>query len=184
MFQNLRRCAFLLLALLVLTSCSGLQSKVDSQPKPAHTPATYSDPFAYCAAVGTIDAPDARYTGEKVPMKIAVKLKKAWGLPDTAPIEPFLRATHWRCMDGAVYACNVGANIPCSEKANLSRTPTEAMNQYCQENPRSNFIPMAVTGRATVYSWQCSQGKAEIAKQITKPDARGYLANVWYKLTP
>src|SRR5215213_4012987 len=32
---------------------------------------TYSDPFAYCAAVGTLDEPDARYTGEAVPDVIA-----------------------------------------------------------------------------------------------------------------
>ncbi|HWI61124.1 MAG TPA: hypothetical protein VNT75_04785, partial [Symbiobacteriaceae bacterium] len=37
---------------------------------------TYTDPFAYCAAVGTIDAPDSRYIGEKVPMRIAKGLQQ------------------------------------------------------------------------------------------------------------
>lgn len=37
---------------------------------------TYTNPFAYCAAVGNIDVPDARYTGEKVPMVIARGLQK------------------------------------------------------------------------------------------------------------
>jgi hypothetical protein len=33
--------------------------------------ATFTDPFAYCAAVGTVDAPDSRYTGPKVPEAVA-----------------------------------------------------------------------------------------------------------------
>jgi hypothetical protein len=170
----------LLLCAVLLTACSGQATKAP-EAKP-QTPATYSDPFAYCAAVGTIDAPDSRYTGEAVPQQIAVGLRKAFGLPDTASTEPFLRGTFWRCMDGAVYACSVGANLPCQEKANLSQSPTEAMNQYCQQNPASDFIPMVVTGRATVYNWRCNQGKAEVGKQVTQADARGFLANVWHKM--
>lgn len=33
----------------------------------AETPSTYKDPAEYCKAVGTIDAPDSRYTGPKTP---------------------------------------------------------------------------------------------------------------------
>jgi hypothetical protein len=144
----------------------------------------YTDPFTYCAAVGTIDAPDERYDGESVPQSIASGLRAAFGLPDEAPLEPFMRGTHWRCMDGKVYACNVGANLPCLEKANTSRTPTPPMVKYCRDNPDAENIPAVVTGRATVYSWACEERRPTIVRQVTEPDARGFLANVWHRIEP
>ena len=55
-------------------------------PVPAATPAgaTYTDPFAYCAAAGTIDTPDARYTGPKTPgsvLPIPVGARHAVAVP-------------------------------------------------------------------------------------------------------
>jgi hypothetical protein len=143
---------------------------------------TYDDPFAYCRAVGTIDAPDARWKGPAVPKSIAAGLAAAFDLPPGAPIAPFERGTSWRCMNGAVYACNVGANLPCSEKADPSRTPTSAMRDFCRDQPSSDFIPAYVTGRATVYEWRCRDGAPEAGRQIGAADARGYVADVWHEL--
>ena len=83
-----------------------------------------ADPFAYCATVGTIDTPDARYTGPKTPDAIVRGLMKAMGMSGDAPVEPLARLTTWRCMNGKVYACNFGANIPCLERADTKRTPS------------------------------------------------------------
>jgi len=44
---------------------------------------TYTDPFAYCSAVGTIDAPDSRYTGDPVSLAI---------------IQGYLKAAGWKIM--------------------------------------------------------------------------------------
>jgi hypothetical protein len=101
---------------------------------------TFADPFAYCAAVGTIDAPDARYTGARMPESIARGLKQALGAPAGAPLTPFLEHSFWRCMDGQVYACTVGANIPCQEKADTSGTPTAAMADFCRSRPGQDVI--------------------------------------------
>ncbi|NPV07493.1 MAG: hypothetical protein HPY83_05940 [Anaerolineae bacterium] len=144
---------------------------------------TFTDPFEYCAAVGTIDAPDERYTGPEVPDSVAQGLQSALGLTGTPP-PPIAQNSLWRCMDGMVYACTVGANLPCQEKADTSRTPTEAMIKYCQEEPDSEFIPAAVTGRATVYSWRCTEGEPEIIEQVFQVDAQGFLADFWYELQP
>jgi hypothetical protein len=47
---------------------SQVHNTATASPAPGSGPqARFSDPFAYCAAVGTIDAPDARYTGPRVP---------------------------------------------------------------------------------------------------------------------
>jgi hypothetical protein len=145
---------------------------------------TYKNPFRYCAAVGTIDIPDARYTGPQIPVAIARGLAKAFGLPPKASVDPFLRNSYWRCMDGKVYACNVGANIPCMSKANISLTATTAMNEYCQANPDAEFIPAYVAGRETVYLWKCIGKTPGVVRQVNRPDARGFLANFWYQIEP
>jgi hypothetical protein len=121
-------------------------------PAPGSGPqAQFGDPFAYCAVHGRIDAPDSRYTGPKVPEVVAQGLKKAFGAPADAPLGPFLRNTFWRCMDGQVYACTVGANLPCQERADVSRQPTPGMTDFCKNNPHAEGIPAVATGRATVY---------------------------------
>lgn len=150
----------------------------------AEPAATYQDPFAYCTAVGTIDAPDARYAGPAMPQAVAEGLRQAMGLPETAPLQPFLRNSYWRCMGGEVYACTVGANLPCLEKADLSRTPSQGMVSYCAENPDADNIPAYVTGRATVYAWRCQEGQPAIVRQVNEPDARGFLAAYWHRISP
>ncbi len=145
---------------------------------------TTSDPFAYCAAVGTIDAPDARYTGPKVPQAIAEGIKKASNAAPDAPLDFFTNNSFWRCMDGKVYGCTVGANLPCTTKADTSRTPTADEVDFCKANPKADVIPAVVTGRATVYEWRCTNGAPEIVRQIVTPDARGFQSNIWYLLNP
>jgi hypothetical protein len=146
--------------------------------------ATYADPFAYCATVGTIDSPDARWAGPKMPESIAQGLMAATGAPEGAPLDVFMRNSYWRCMGGKVYACTVGANIPCLEKADTSRAPTAAMREYCRTNPDTDAIPAYVTGRATVYAWACQRGKPLITWKVNRPDERGFLANFWYAIEP
>lgn len=142
----------------------------------------FDDPFAYCTAVGTIDAPDGRYVGPKMPDAIARGLQAAFGMTKDAPLEPLREHAIWRCMAGKVYACTFGANLPCQEQADTDRSPTSGMSAFCRDHPGSDFIPMAVTGRATVYAWRCEGAAPAIERQITEPDASGHLANIWYEI--
>jgi hypothetical protein len=143
---------------------------------------SYSDPFAYCAAVGTADTPDVRYTGPRMPDVVAQGLKKASGASADAPIELFTTGAYWRCMDGKVYACTVGANLPCDSKANTDKTPTQAEIDFCQANPASDVIPAAVTGHDTIYEWSCKAGQPEVGKQVFQVDKQGYIAEIWYAI--
>jgi hypothetical protein len=145
---------------------------------------SFDDPFAYCTAVGTIDAPDGRYRGPAVPREIARGLQQAFGVAPTEPLAPFERGTSWRCMDGAVYACNVGANLPCQEKPSPDPEPTDGMRSWCKENPGAEFIPMYVTGHGSIYDWSCDGAAPKRGKRTSELDARGYIANIWYRLTP
>lgn len=174
--------AALLIVIVALAACTTATPAV-SIGAPM-TPTTFTDPFAYCAAVGTVDIPDARYTGLKIPDSVALGLNAALNLPEGTPAPPITQNSFWRCMDGKVYACTVGANLPCMDKANTDRTPTDEINQYCQENSNSDFIPMAVTGHNTLYEWSCRDGKPEVGKQLSEVDARGFLMNIWYEIQP
>jgi putative hemolysin len=152
-------------------------------PAATSTPAAYTDPFAYCAAVGTIDAPGATYSGSPVPESVAKGLQRALNAPDT-PLSVLEGGSSWRCMNGDVYACFIGANLPCDAKANTDRTPTQDEVDFCQANPDSEFIPAVVTGRETVFEWRCRDGAPEIVRQVSQPDAQGFLSEIWYRISP
>lgn len=174
----------LIFALLFLTACAGPGPAVEvSQSVVAATLATYTDPFAYCAAVGTLDAPDARYTGQAISDEVMNGYLKAAGLDPSIPVDPnFRKMTVWRCMGGKLQVCNFGANLPCTSKANTDKTPTQAMQDFCKENKNSDFIPMVVTGHETVYSWHCVQDQPTLLEQISPVDAAGFKADIWYAL--
>lgn len=145
-------------------------------------PGGFRDPFDYCAAVGTIDAPDGRYVGPAVTEAIARGLRDAFEAPPDTPLAPFFYNSIWRCLDGRVYACNRGTNLPCLEKADAGREPTAAMNAFCRSNPNADYVPFAVTGRATVYQWRCRGVAPAIVTQYVEPDRRGFLSNVWREI--
>lgn len=144
----------------------------------------FTDPFMYCAAVGTVDQPDARWAGPKVPEAVVEGLIQAAGMPENAPRDLLARTSYWRCMDGHVYACFVGANLPCAVKADTRRTPTPAMWLYCDQNPDADNIPAYVTGRETVYQWRCIRNQPTVVRQVAKPDRRGFIKNIWYRIDP
>ena len=148
---------------------------------PPRSAQTYDDPFAYCAAVGNIDTPDARVLGPKVPELITKAMQK---IAPNAPLDQLSKAVYWRCMNGKVYGCFVGANIPCWTKADTSRTPRPEMNDFCKTQPNAESIPAFAAGRETIYEWRCKNGTAEVAKQVFTLDARGYVTDFWYELSP
>ena len=172
--------SLLLITGLLIGACSNATSQT-SPIQPQATVAT-SDPFAYCAAVGTIDAPDARYTGPQMPDSIVQGMIQQGIVSADAPPE-FQKSAVWRCMNGQVWVCHFGANLPCQEKADVSKTPTPEMTDFCTANPAADVIPAAVTGRATVYEWKCSEGKPVVVQQVFQVDPQGFLANFWYELT-
>ena len=92
--------------------------------------------------------------------------------------------TVWRCVDGRVYACNYGANIPCNSKAITDKTPTQEIMDFCSANQDVDFIPMSVTGHNAIYSWRCVKGTPKILNQMDPEDAAGYQSNFWMAVEP
>jgi hypothetical protein len=165
----------ILLVVVSLTGACGTRQN-SGQPK-------YADPFAYCSAIGTIDSPDARYTGPKMPDAILQGMIQQGLVSADAPAD-FQKNAVWRCMDSQVWVCNFGANIPCEDKADPSQTPTAAMQDFCKANPAAEFIPASVTGHTTVYEWKCSNGTAIVGRQVLHVDGRGYPSEFWHQLSP
>ncbi len=167
-----RRAAGALLVAIAVAGCAGGPG----------TAARYDDPFSYCAAVGTADVPAAPYAGPAMPTVIPEGLRRAFGAPADAPLEVFARGASWRCMNGQVYACSVGANLPCAARADTSREASGALIDFCKREPGAAIVPMVVTGRATVYEWRCARGAPVIVRQVVEPDARGFLSNIWFAI--
>ena len=137
------------------------------------------DPFAYCAAIRNIDTPVGGAT--PIPAALEPLVIGALGLPAAFAVVP--ENFYWRCMSGAVYVCAVGANIPCSAKANRARQNLGA-EHYCRENPEATFIPAYAVGHESIYHWSCSAGHALLGKLWAKIDKRGFRIDFWYRLNP
>ena len=165
---------------LLLGACAAPAAQSTPTPQPS---ASYSDPFAYCAAVVTVDAPDARYSGEKMPAAVLQGMIRQGIVSADAPAA-FQKNAVWRCVDGQVWACHFGANLPREEHADTLQVPTAEMEDFCKNNRSADVIPAAVTGRATVYEWRCTDGKPAVVKQVFTSDAQGFIADFWFKLTP
>jgi hypothetical protein len=131
------------------------------------------DPIKYCASVGTDDQV------RPIPPGLVPQALQLFYL---RPVDPqqVRRSTVYRCMDGAVRLCNYGANLVCA-KADVSRVSRGA-ERYCRENPGSDVVPMAATGHATIYSWECVGNIARINGSPVSLDRRGFIADQWKRL--
>ena len=138
--------------------------------------ATFDNPFDYCTALGTIDVPDARYTGPQSPSAISTGLQQAAG--DNGG------GFTWRCMGGAVYACRTTGDTPCRVKPDFSRTGSAAMRAFCRENPNAFSIPERVAGPGTAYEWQCDGTEPFVEQRIVTADRAGFRADLWYRVEP
>lgn len=126
----------------------------------------FADPFGYCEAVDTIDAPDDRFTGPPAPPAVVAALQ----LP--APTPP--GQVHWRCANRTVMACNADHAAACD------LTPTvDTMLAYCAQHPDAQAIP-APNG-----SWSCSGARPVIPRDQKWPvDARGFYPGAWIRVAP
>jgi hypothetical protein len=145
--------------------------------------AAWDNPVDYCRAVGTIDAPDTQYVGPALPDWIVRSLMRAVHAPPSAPMSVFRHAT-WRCLDGAVLACSVGANIPCDQKADPSHTASVGAKRFCRQNPATDVVPAYAAGHATIFEWRCAAGDPVIARQVLDVDAAGFPSAFWHRVTP
>ena len=130
------------------------------------------NPASHCASVGDDDRV------KPIPAGLLGQAIQLFGLPadDAAWAK---ESTVYRCMGGAVWLCNHGANLTCG-KADMRREPP-SVRAYCRQNPNEEFVPMAVTGHGVIHSWECVHGKSRI-KESQEVDPRGFIASEWRRV--
>jgi hypothetical protein len=123
---------------------------------------------AYCQQRDTAPAP--------LPASLVPAVEKAFGLHNADPawVE---RSTVVRCMGGRLLACNMGANLPCG-KANTALS-LPAGDDWCRQNPNSDFVPAYISGHDSAEHWRCINGVPAIAGPPDPIDRQGYLTNYW-----
>ena len=102
--------------------------------------------------------------------------------PTSQDLASYLNQTYFRCMDGLVYVCSIGANLPCTGKPDMRRS-IPAVADYCRTSPDADAVPMVVTGHSTIYGWACVKGRPVITDRV-QLDRRGFQANIWTPLPP
>jgi len=130
-------------------------------------PKSNESPHAYCARVGTDD------TLRTPPPSLAPAIRRLFDVRGHyAP-----KAAYYRCAEGAVKVCFVGANLPCG-KANTSKN-LPAVARWCEMHPDTETIPLYVTGHDSLYSWHCIGSKAATGASRGALDAGGFFEQYW-----
>jgi hypothetical protein len=152
----MRRCMFIFMVMFL--------------PLPAWAGLANTAPRRYCADIVNDD------TVRPAPPALAGAIKRLFNIGGKYALE----TTQYRCADGKVLLCAIGANLPCG-KANTS-TDLPGVNDWCPQNPNASFIPMFVTGHDTIYEWHCEGNVAKSGKRIGTVDAHGFFTEYWKEL--
>lgn len=115
-----------------------------------------------------------------LPAALTQKVVKAFHLHDIKP-KDVQQLTVARCMDGHIYACFVGANLPCGKADTSTNNP--AITAWCKDNSQSDFVPAYVTGHDSAYNWRCTNGQANIQPPSAVLDARGFFVAYWRRIS-
>ena len=92
-----------------------------------------------------------------LPASLVPAVEKAFGLHKMTA-QQVQHLTQARQMDGHIYACFVGANLPCGKMDIATNQP--AITKWCRQNPNEDFVPAYVTGHVSAYIWRCTRGLA------------------------
>jgi hypothetical protein len=128
---------------------------------------------AFCARNGNDDA--------LRPIPKALVAAAGAALGTTMPPAVAMKSTVFRCANGRVLVCTVGANLVCG-RANTSRTPGRGQLNWCREHPHDTFIPLVASGHDTIYAWRCQDGAPQIDRRILDVDAGGFIVRNWRQL--
>jgi hypothetical protein len=90
-------------------------------------------------------------------------------------------ANTWRCMDGKVLICQLGASgRACLQTKRPTKKVMARLRSFCRSNPNFDFIPLYLTS-SLASEWRCKGKKPSIVSRIPV-DRLGYFAESWYPL--
>jgi hypothetical protein len=95
---------------------------------------------------------------------------------------PGIPNTAWRCMNGSVYVCEMGATGRGCMRTGYTTAPHQAIRKWCRENPNVDYVPGALLAGAAI-SWRCVRGQPVII-ETEGVDEQGYVRRFWRKIGP
>lgn len=101
----------------------------------------------------------------------------AKGVPDG---DSWQTQAQYRCMNGKVMVCFVGANLPWT-KMNAKRENPGA-DMFCRDNPDAGSVPAYAIGHDSIHAYRCRNGKAEVTGTTRQLDRRGFARDLWIEL--
>ena len=139
----------------------------------------YRDPFAYCRAVrdmggGEGGVADDKYLGTQPPPEVVAALERKWG-------GNMSTGATWRCMEGRVYACYLGASGRACRPAATSDDQWRAIREVCASNPNLEIVPNSANYSAA--NWRCVGGRPVVVESFPV-DQRGYMFGNWVEVLP
>jgi hypothetical protein len=134
----------------------------------SHAASAQSGPAAFCSGHPDADFPAKTYYGSAYSDSKTPKAVREAG------------ANSWRCMDGRVLVCSIGADGRPCQKLEPSTSPSEPIISYCVANPSADFVPMVVIGHSSA-TWRCRSGVPQVLKSETL-DERSFIRSAWRPL--
>ena len=132
--------------------------------------------FAHCASVRDDDTVRSYEPTLREPTIKAFK-KMFPDMREEPASSEFEAQARYRCMDGKVMVCFIGANLPCT-KINTAKDNAGA-DAFCKQ--ASDGVPVAAyaTGHDSAYSFTCRAGRAVVDRETWQLDKRGFAAKLW-----
>jgi hypothetical protein len=138
-----------------------------------------ADLAAVCARLGNDDS--IRDYDPSLRARTASAFKtlfpNAKGPPDG---DSWATQAQYRCMNGKVMVCFVGANLPCV-RMNAKRENPGA-DLFCRDNPDAGSVPAYAIGHDSIHTYRCRNGKAEVTGTTRQLDQRGFAKDLWTEL--
>jgi hypothetical protein len=91
-------------------------------------------------------------------------------------------ANAWRCADGRVWICHIGADGRACNRLNPDPAPAQPVREFCTANPGADFVPMVVVGDSAT-TWRC-RGATPEPLDAERLDKRGFITKAWRPLRP
>ena len=132
-----------------------------------------TSPVEYCQQIGT---DDALRTVPPSLVSAVVRLFQLEAMPPTQ-VE---RSTYFRCADGQVFVCTVGANLACGVAD--TRRDLPGVKAWCAEHPGSQNVPAYVTGHAMIYLLRCDGPRPVASRSALGADPRGFISQNWKRV--
>jgi hypothetical protein len=160
-------------ALAVLLCCLSLA------PSQARDAAMKEGLFQHCVSVRDDDKVRGYESSLREPTIKAFKKMFPNAREEPNP-SSFEMQARYRCMDGKIMVCFIGANLPCAKIVTARDNP--GADAFCKKASNGDAVPAYATGHDSAYSFKCRDGSAVVDRETWQLDKRGFAAKIWTAL--